>query len=195
LDITRRGVGIMETGERPGGKGWKEFVRRHSRATLLIVGGIAAAAVAALFVFLWVVAAAQAARVVPPKLGDWTVGHVLTFILNVILWELILVASWVIPVALATFYLWYEKLPDDERGEYEGGRRRRRSAGQDGGISFFVGLAWLVIVWVDGRWNLALKDWSFNDLVYSWITAGLVVLLIVGVPALIYVIWSLRRNN
>jgi len=31
--------------------------------------------------------------------------------------------------------------------------------------------------------------------VYSWIAAGLVVLLIAGIPATIYIIWSLRRNG
>src|SRR5688572_13614171 len=117
--------------------------------TVLTVGGIAAAAVAALLVFLWVVADAQAMGLVPSGLGAWTVGHVLTFILDVILWELILVASWVIPIVVATYFLWYKKLPDEERREYEGGPRRRRSAGENGGISFFVGLVWLVIVWID----------------------------------------------
>ena len=185
----------METRERPGGKAWKEFVRRHWKITLLMVGGIAVAAVAALFVFLWVVANAQATGLVPSGLGEWTVGYVLTFILNVILWELILVASWVIPVALAVVFLWYLKLPAEERRAYEGGPRRGRAAGGSGGISFFVGLVWFVIVWTDGRWNLAFKDWTFNDLVYSWIAAGLVVLLIVGIPALIYLGWSLRRND
>lgn len=185
----------METSERSGGKAWKQFVRRHSKFTLLIVGGIAAAAVAALLVFLWVVADAQATGLVPSGLGEWTVGYVLTFILHVILWELILVASWVIPLALAAFFLWYKKLPDEERRKYEGGPRRSRSAGENGGFSFFVGLVWFVIVWIDGRWNLAFRDWTFNDLVYSWIAAGLVVLLIVGIPAMIYLVWSFRRNG
>lgn len=188
-------MGTVETTETPGDKVWKRFVRRHWKMTSLVVGGIAAAAVAALLVFLWVVADAQATGLVPSGLGEWTVGYALTFILNVILWELILVASWVVPVALAVVFLWYRRLPDEERRGYEGGARRSRSAGESGGISFFIGLVWLVIVWTDGRWNLAFQDWTFNDLVYSWIAAGLVVSLIVGIPAIIYVVWSLRRNG
>lgn len=162
--------------------------------TLLMVGGIAATAIAVLLVFLWVVADAQATGRVPSRLGDWTAGYVLTFALSAILWELLLVASWVIPIALVAYFLWYKKLPDEERREYEGGSRRR-SAREDGGFSFFIGLVWLVIVWIEGRWNLAFRDWTFNDWVYTWITAGLVGLLIVGVPGAIYIIWSLRRNG
>ena len=185
---------MVETNERPGGKPWKGFVRRHWRMTTLMAGGIAAVAVAAFFVFLWVVANTQATGLVPAGLGEWTVGYALTFLLNVILWELLLVASWVIPASLAVVFLWYRRLPAEERKAMEGGPKRARAAGGSGGISFFVGLIWLVIVWTDGRWNLALKDWTFNELVYSWIAAGLVVLLIVGVPGLIYLAWSLRRG-
>jgi len=60
----------MEIGERPRSKSWKQFVRRHSKFLLVMAGGIAAAAVAALFVFLWVVATTQAMGLVPLGLGD-----------------------------------------------------------------------------------------------------------------------------
>ncbi len=120
-------------------------------------------------------------------------GSIVTFLLNLILWELVLVASWVIPIAAAAFFLWYKKLPEEERRGMEGAPRRGRAAG-GGGISFFVALVWLLIVWSDGRWNLALRNWTFNELAYAWIAAGLVVLLIGGVPALLYLVWVLRKR-
>ena len=184
----------METGEKPAGKAWKKFVRRHWRATLAAVGGMASAAVAALLVFLWVVASSQATGLVPSRLGAWTAGHVLTFLLTAILWELLLVASWVTVLGAAAYLLWWKKLPDAERREVEGGRRRR-SAGQNGGFSFFVWLVWFVVVWIGGKWNLAFQDWTLNDWVYSWLTAGLVVLVLVGVPGSIYILWSLSRDD
>lgn len=184
----------MEPSDERDGKAWKKFVRRHGKMTLSMVGGIAVAGVAALLVFLWVVAGAQATGLVPSTLGQWTVGHVLSFTLSVILWELLLVGSWAIPIALATYFLWYRKLPDEERREYEI-PRRGRSTGKNGGISFFIGLVWLGIVWIGGKWNVAFQDWTFNDWVYSWLRAGVVVLLIGGVPAAIYALWSLRGND
>jgi len=185
----------MQSDDGPGRRSWKQFVKRHSKFLLLMAGGIAAAAAAALFVFLWVVATTQAAGLVPSGLGDWTVGHAVTFILTVILYELLLVASWVIPLAGAVYFLWYKRLPAEERWDWGRGPRRGRSARGSGGISFFTWLVWLVVVWADGRWNLAFKNWTFNQLVYSWIAAGLVVLLIVGIPAVIYLIWSLSRTE
>lgn len=185
----------METGKKLRGEGWKKFVRRHGKMTALIVGAIAAACIAALLVFLWVVADAQATGLVEEELGRWSVGLFFTFLLQAILWELILVVSWVIPMVVLMYLLWYRKLPAEERKEYEGGPKRSRSAGEDSGFSFFVGLVWLAIVWLDGKWNLAFQDWTFNDWVYSWLWAGLVVLVIVAIPAIGWVVWSLSRNG
>lgn len=193
--VTGPGVGGVETGGTSRGQAWKRFVRRHWRFTSLAAIGIAAIVIAALLVFLWVVANTQATGLVPTGLGAWTAGNVVTFILNVILWEILLVATWVAAAGAAAYLLWYKKLPADERKEYEGGSRRGRSAGRNGGFSFFIALVWLVLVWIEGRWNLAFQDWTFNDFVYSWVEAGLVALVIVGVPGSIYVIWSLRRDN
>ncbi|MFQ6106244.1 MAG: hypothetical protein ACE5QF_01445 [Thermoplasmata archaeon] len=188
-------AGKMEASERTSSEGWKKFVRRHWKMSALMVGGVAAAAAVALLVFLWVVADAQATGLVPDGLGEWTVGYVFTFLLQLILWELILVASWVIPLAILMYLLWYRKLPAEERKELEGGPKRSRSAGEDSGISFFITLVWLAIVWLDGNWNRAFQDWSFDDWVYSWLAAALVVLVIVGIPAIVWVVWTLRRNG
>jgi hypothetical protein len=184
----------VETGSRPADQAWKAFVRRHWKLVLAGVGGVAGVAVAALAVFLWVVANTQANGLVPSGLGDWSAGSALTFILQLVLWELLLVASWAVPVAAAAFFLWYKKLPEEERRGMEGAPRRGRAAGGGGGVSFFVFLVWLLIVWSDGRWNLALRNWTFNELVNSWIAAGLVVVLVAGVPALLYLVWVLRKG-
>ena len=184
----------METGAASSNSAWKRFVKRHWKLTLLAAAGIAATVIAALLVFLWVVASTQANGMVPSSLGAWNLGHVVTFILNVILWEILLVGIWVAAVGAAAYMLWYRKLPAEERKEYEGGPRRARSTGRNGGFSFFVWVVWLVLVWTQGRWNLPFELWTFNDFVYSWIEAGLIVLVIVGVPGILYVIWVLRRR-
>jgi hypothetical protein len=44
----------MQSGEGPGRGSWKQFVKRHSKFLLVMAGGIAAGATAALSVFLWV---------------------------------------------------------------------------------------------------------------------------------------------
>lgn len=179
--------------EEPCDERWVKFLRRHWKPTLLMIGGAAVAAIAAIFVFLWVVADMQATGLVPVALGQWTVGYCVIFILSVILWELVFVGSWAIPVTLVIYFLWYKKLPDKERKEYEGKGRRRKSA-EDSGFSFFVGVVWLILVWIGGKWNLAFQEWTFNDWVYTWLAACLSVLVVVGILGGMYVLWSLTRK-
>ncbi|UCH04333.1 MAG: hypothetical protein JSW05_12305, partial [Candidatus Thorarchaeota archaeon] len=74
----------------------KRFLRKHWRMTIVFAAIFAVVVAAAILVFLWVVADAQATALVPAVLGQWTVGYLITFILHVIFWELVLVVSWTI---------------------------------------------------------------------------------------------------
>lgn len=176
------------------------FLRKHWRATLLMIGAGAGAAIAGILVFLWVVADAQATRLVPAGLGEWTVGYVFAFMVSVILWELILVGSWAIPVVIVVFFQWYKKLPDEERKKFEGEpkkkwpRRGMSTGGGDGGFGLLVFITWLIIVWVDGKWNLAFQSWTFDDWIYTGLAAILWDLLIIGIPAGIFFVWWIRRE-
>ena len=156
---------------------------------------IAGAAIAAIYVVLGVVADLQTAGFVPVMIGEWTVGFGITFLINFIFWELLFVGIWLIPIVLIIYGVWYRNLPDRERKEYEGKHRRHKSAGEDGGFSFLVWLIWLAIVWIGGMWNLAFQAWTLDYWVYSWLGALLWALLIVGIPGLMYLIWSLTKKS
>lgn len=168
----------------------KRFLKRHWRMTTVLAVFFAAAVIEALLVLLWLVATAQATVLVPSMLGEWSIGYVITFILHLIFWELVLVGSWVIPLVLVVIFRWYRKLPEEER---KGWPQRGRREGS-GAFGFLVGVTWLIVVWLDGRWNLAFESWTFNDWVYSWLAAVLWDLLIIGVPIALYFIWWIRKE-
>ncbi|MFH1586778.1 MAG: hypothetical protein ABID38_02905 [Candidatus Diapherotrites archaeon] len=188
--------GVTKNCEEPSNKApsdetWKMFLIRHWKMSLLMIAGSIGAVIVALFVFLWVVADTQATGLVPTVLGQLTVGYCVTFILTLILWEIVFVGIWAIPAALIIYFLWYKKLPAEERKEYEGGRRR--SSGESL-MSFLSGVIWLVIVWLSGWWDLAFQAWTLNDWIYTWLTAWVLAFLIVGIPGIIYVLWSLVKK-
>lgn len=178
-----------ELSKNPGVK----FLRRHSQMSLLIIAFIAVAVIAAIAVFLWFVADAQATGLVPTALGEWTVGNFFIFVLTLILWELVCVGSWVIVIAGLIYHQGYSKLPDKERKEYEGCKRRKTAEG--GGMSFFVWIVWLILVWVNGMWNLPFQEWTFNEWVYTWLAAFLWVLLLIGIPATLFLLWIFKGKE
>ncbi|MHA1650207.1 MAG: hypothetical protein ACTSYB_08435 [Candidatus Helarchaeota archaeon] len=178
---------------------WKKFLRKHLQVVLFIIIVGIGVVIGGIFVFLWVVENSQKLGLVPTALGQWTIGHTVTFILEVILWEFIFIGIPLIIVAVITVY-WWHKLPDDEREEYERepkkkGPRRRLILGSGSGlISLTVFLTWLIIVWNDGMWNIAFQNWTINYLVYSTLTAILWDLLIIGIPVTIIVFLWIRRE-
>jgi hypothetical protein len=163
----------------------RKFLKKHWRNILPLGIVIIAGLIAGILLFLWLVADAQTTGLVPAQLGEWTVGYVITFILHVVLWELILVGSWVAVLVIVLLYRWYKELPEEEKWKrHERGRRDEGEA-----FGFFIGLAWLLIVWIDGRWHLAFQDWTLNDWIFSWISALLWVLLIAGIPITIFFLY------
>jgi hypothetical protein len=175
---------------------WMKFLRRHWQMAALFVVGIVLAAVGAVLVYLWFVGDAQSSGLVPSTLDLWTMGYLITFILNLIFWELLLIG---IPVVLAVLvaYMMWKKLPADEREEY---RRRglfkskSRSRDYGNGFSFLINIAFILKVYLDGNWNAPFATWTFDYLVYSYIVALIVLVAIFGIPMVIGGTWWLRRE-
>ncbi|MFW9910597.1 MAG: hypothetical protein ACFFEF_18740, partial [Candidatus Thorarchaeota archaeon] len=55
-------------------------------------------------------------------------------------------------------------------------------------------ITWLIVVWLDGRWELSFNSWTFNDWVYSFLAAFAWDLLIFGVPIALAFLWWMRRE-
>ncbi|MGD9397394.1 MAG: hypothetical protein PVJ05_13255 [Candidatus Thorarchaeota archaeon] len=178
---------MMNTDEEQLDEEKKRFLLKHWKMTLVMAACIIAAVVVALLVFLWVVN--EAALVMPSSLGNWTIGYIVTFILHLIFWELLLVATWGIPLA-AVLYWQFSKLPDAEIWKPGRGRREEGDA-----FGFLIAVAWLIMIWIDGRWNQTFEVWTFTEWIYSWLTALGWVLLIFGIPAvIILVLWLVNRE-
>ena len=100
-------------------------------------------------------------------------------------------------MAIIAAYIWYMRLPSDEREEYKrghlfGSRSRRRDGGN--WFSFLVFIAFAIKISLDGNWDMAFSAWSFDYLVYSWVVALISVLVVLGIPALVGGTWWLRRE-
>jgi hypothetical protein len=193
--IKNKELSIMETEEQIEEAKMRYFLRRHWKMALLMGIGIAIAIIIAIYVFLWVIASTLALGLIPDTLGDWSVGILWGFFFIALFWELVFVASWVIPIAIAIYVLWYRRLPEEERKEMESPRKRSRDAGGGGGFSFFVTIIWLAIVWFTGRWAVTLTSWLVADFVFTWLLAFLIALVPLVVAGLIYLAWVMTKDT
>ena len=173
---------------------WKKFLGKHFKMFVLFVVSAILAFMGVIFVFLWFVEDAQLTGLIPEALSLWTMGYFVTFLLHLIFWMILLIGIPTILAVAAIYFLWWKKLPDDERKEYrEEHLFGKRSARKDGGegITFLVNIAFVIKVYLDGNWDVPFATWKFDYLVYSYLTALIWVLLIFGIPIAIGGTWWL----
>jgi uncharacterized membrane protein len=183
-----------ETGWGDRSEGWRIFLAKHWKIFILFVVGAIIAFIGAILVFLWFVGEAQSSSLVPTILGLWTMGYLVTFLLNLIFWELLFVG---IPVALAAVavWMWWRKLPLEERKGYRFFNNRSRASNGGNAISLFVFIAFCIKVYIDGNWNTAFLTWTLDYLVYSVVTVMAWILIIIGIPVALGLIWWISRGR
>ena len=172
---------------------WKKFLRKHWNMVALFVVAVILASVGAIYVFLWFVGDAQSTGVVPATLGLWTMGNLVTFILNAIFWELLLIG---VPVALAAVagWLWWRKLRSEEKKEYHFFGKSSRTTSGGGGISLLFFVAFCIKVFIDRNWNDAFATWTFDYVVYSMLWILVWTLVIFGIPIALGIIWWIHHE-
>jgi len=172
---------------------WKKFLRKHWNMLVLFVVGAILASTGAVLVFLWFLGDAQLTGLVPTTLDLWTMEYFVTFLLHVIFWEVLFIGVPVILAAVAG-WLWWKKLPDEEKKEYHFFGTRSRATSGGGAIELLVFIAFCIKVFTDGNWNVAFATWTFDYLVYSYLSASFWVLIIFGIPIVLGVIWWIRHE-
>lgn len=188
---------IAGTESENGNKIWKKFLRKHWKMVVLFIVGAILASIGATLVCLWVVGEVQLAGLIPATLGLWSMGHLVTFLLRLVFWEVLLIGVPVILAAVAIIFLWWKKLPDRERKEYRRGHlfgtRSRTTNGRDV-ISPLVFIVFCIKVFLDGNWNVAFGTWTFDYVVYSFLWALIWVLIIFGIPMVLGGTWWIRHE-
>ena len=185
---------MTQTGSENGSGGWKKFLRMHLNMVALFVAAVILASAGAIYVFLWFISNAQSKAMVPTTLGLWTMGHLVTFILHAIFWELLLIGVPVILAAVAG-WLWWRRLPSDEKKEYHFfGKRSRATSGGGGAVSLLFFVAFCIKVFIDGKWNVAIATWTFNYVVYSMLWILIWTLVIFGIPIALGIVWWISHE-
>ncbi|MBI0583973.1 MAG: hypothetical protein ISF22_07075 [Methanomassiliicoccus sp.] len=159
---------------------------------LFMVGAILVSA-GAILVLLWFVGHAQSTGLVPTTLGLWSIGNMVAFLLNLLFWELLLIGIPLIIVAIVV-WLWWRRLPLEERNEYTFRGKRSRSSSGGNAFSFLIFIGFLIKVYLDGNWDVAIATWSFDYLVYSVITVMVWIAIIFGIPLAIGIVWWLCHD-
>jgi hypothetical protein len=173
--------------------GWGQFTRKHKAAFAAFILAAVLAAIGAVYVFVWFTGNAQTTGLVPSSLGQWSMSNLVWFIIYAIFWELVLIG---IPagVGAAIGYLWWKRIPEEEKRQYnlQGKSSKRSRAG--GAISPLLFIAFAIKVYVDGNWNQAISAYTLDYVVGSMVTILIWIAVIFAIPAIIAFIWWITRR-
>ena len=172
---------------------WGKFFRKHWKIITVFVGAGILAFIGAVYVFLWFTGNAQSTGIVPSTLGLWTMGHLVSFILHAIFWELLFIGVPAI-IAAVVGWQWWKRLPAEEKQEYHLFSKGSRSNRAGGAISPLLFIAFAIKVYVDGNWNAAISSFTLNYVVGSMFTILLWIVAIAVIPAIIGLVWWIRHE-
>ena len=132
-------------------------------------------------------------------IGEWTLAWIWEFFIFLLLWELLLVG---IPAGVAFgvgWYLWWKRLPAEEKAEIKARWRVRRAA-EGGGFGFFMFIAYSIYMYINGDFFTPFGDYPYTHWVYSWFLTLAWLLVIFGIPAAIILtivylkVWRKKGN-
>ena len=166
-------------------------MRKHWNVAAVFVVAAILAFAGSVYVYLWFVGEAQSTAMVPSTLDLWTMGHIVTFILHLIFWEILFIG---IPAIIGAVlgWQWWKRLPNEEKKEYHFFDSRSRAESGGGGISLLFFIAFCIKVFLDGNWDAAIATWSLDYVVGSMVTILVWGAVIFGIPIAIGVIFWIR---
>ncbi|MFW9968885.1 MAG: hypothetical protein ACFFDF_01710 [Candidatus Odinarchaeota archaeon] len=173
-------------------KFWQKKIKEHWKIFIVVIIAAACLFTGMLLVLFWFMQTSPIGGFGLWTFNQWTLMHIVCFILLLILWELLFVG---IPAALffgVGGYIWWKRLPDEEKQEFKARDKKKthraRNAGGGGGFSFFIFIAYCIYMAVQGYYDAQFGSQPYSFWIYSWFLTIMWIVIVLGIPALIILI-------
>ena len=177
---------------------WKEEVKKHWKFLILCVAAIVILFIIAINVLIWHIQTSPIGNYGTATFDQWSLDWIVRFIIVLILWELLFVG---LPAALffgLGGYLWWQRLPADEKKGFKDQEKRshnKRNTG--GGFGLLLFIAYCIYIAIDGNYYTAFGSQPYSYWLYSYFLMIGWLMIIFGIPmavaGLLYLRYWLKK--
>ena len=181
---------------------WKNKIKDHMPLFMVVIIAGVIAFIGALVVIIWFIESSPIGAQGTALIGDWSLNWIVGFFILIILWELLFVG---LPAGLffgVGGYIWWKRLPDEEKAEFKArekkNKHRKRNAGGSGGGGFLMFIAYCIYMGVQGSYYAPFSSQVYSYWVYGMFYTLMWLFIIIGIPIciiLLIVYLTVWRNK
>ncbi len=165
---------------------WKKKIKEHVPLLIVVVIAVVFAFIGALVVIIWFIETSPIGAQGTALIGDWSLDWIVGFYILVILFELLFVG---IPAGLffgVGGYIWWKRLPDEEKAEFKArekkNKHRKRNAGGSSGGGLLMFIAYAIYMGVQGNYYAPFSSQPYSYWVYAMFYTLMWLVIIFGIP-------------
>jgi len=165
---------------------WAKKIKEHMPLFIIVIIAGVCAFIGALVVIIWFIETSPIGAQGTALIGDWSLDWIVGFYILVILFELLFVG---IPAGLffgVGGYIWWSRLPDEEKAEFKArekkNKHRKRNAGGSGGGGLVMFIAYAIYMGVQGNYYAPFSSQPYSYWVYGMFYTLMWMLIIFGIP-------------
>ncbi len=167
---------------------WKKAIQNHMTAFIVMIITGVGIILGAITVLFWFIQNSPIGNFGAATLNDWSLDWIVGFCILIFLWELLFVG---IPTALffgVGGYIFWKRLPEEERAEYKAREKKhtaRNTGGGGGGFSFFMFIAYCIYMGIQGNYYANFGSQPYSYWISGWFLTFMWIVIVLGIPACI----------
>jgi len=162
---------------------WKEKIKDHWKALILIIAAIVVLCVVAVIVVIWHIQTTPIGNYGLATFDQWSLDWIVGFTIVLTLWELLFVG---LPGGIFFClggYIWWKQLPADEKNFFKAEEKKSHKArNASGGGGFFLFIAFCIYMLINGGYYVAFGSQPYSYWIFSYMQMMVWLLIIFGIP-------------